>query len=110
MIDVSHSMELIVTMTVVTAGLRFLPFVLFPAGKQLPRVLLYLGRVLPGAVMAMLVVYCFKDTVILKPPYALPEIIATVLVSVIYWTRGSVLQSIGLGTICYMVLVQSVFC
>ena len=89
--------------------LRFLPFVLFPAGKSLPPVVLYLGRVLPGAIMAMLVVYCFKGTVVLSPPYAVPELAATAVVAGIYLWRGSVLGAIGLGTLCYMTLVQYVF-
>lgn len=107
--DTLHSIELIAVMAGVTMTLRFLPFILFPAGKRMPKMLLYLGRVLPGAIMAMLVVYCFKNTVILSWPYALPEIIATAVVSVIYLWRENVLASIGAGTVCYMALVQCVF-
>lgn len=107
--DMLHSAALIAVMAAVTAALRFLPFVLFPAGHELPKVLLYLGRVLPGAVMAMLVVYCFKGTVVMSWPYALPEIIATGVVSVIYLWRSDVLSAVGIGTLCYMFLVQKIF-
>lgn len=109
MIDTMHSLALIGVMAAVTVMLRFLPFLLFPAGHTLPKVLLYLGRVLPGAIMAMLVVYCFKGTVVLAYPYALPELIATTAVSIIYLKSENVLASIGVGTVLYMVLVQMIF-
>ena len=109
MIDGFHSAELIIIMAMVTAALRFLPFVIFPAGYQLPKSLLYLGRVLPGAIMAMLVVYCFKGVTVFDSPYALPELVSTVTVWFIYLWRGSVLGAISIGTICYMWLVQYVF-
>ena len=109
MIDAFHSLELIAVMAAVTMLLRFAPFVIFPAGRTLPRTLLYLGRVLPGAVMAMLVVYCYKGTVIMRYPHALPELLATSLVTAIYLWRGNVLAAVGIGTVCYMALVQCVF-
>ncbi len=39
---------------------RFLPFLLFPAGKPTPKFIQYLGRVLPFAVIGLLVIYCLK--------------------------------------------------
>lgn len=107
--DTIHSLELIAVMAAVTMLLRFLPFVIFPQGKTLPGVLLYLGRVLPGAIMAMLVVYCFRNTAVFSSPYALPEIIATAVVTLLYLWRGDVLVSVSLGTVVYMLLVQCVF-
>ena len=35
---------------------RFLPFILFPDGKQMPRYVEYLGHVIPYATMGILVV------------------------------------------------------
>lgn len=107
--DTIHSLQLIAVMAAVTMLLRFLPFVIFPQGKTLPGVLLYLGRVLPGAIMAMLVVYCFKNTAVFVPPYALPEAVATAVVAVIYLWRSDVLSAVGIGTVCYMILVQKFF-
>ena len=47
----------------VTVLLRFLPFIAF--GKKRPEFVLYLGRVLPPSVMAMLTVYCLKSVDVL---------------------------------------------
>ncbi len=109
MIDVRHSAALIAVMAVVTAVLRFLPFLLFPEGKQAPRVITYLSGVLPSAVIGMLVVYCFKDVRVLSGSHGLPELIALVAVALSYvWKRNTLLSILG-GTVVYMALVQLVF-
>lgn len=41
---------------------RFLPFIVFPAGKPTPKYIQYLGKVLPSAVFGLLVVYCLRNT------------------------------------------------
>ena len=104
-----HSLLIILVCALVTAGLRFAPFLLFPSAKKTPKVLDYLGAVLPGAIMGMLVVYCFRSTVVFSPPYALPEILAAFVVVGTYLWKRNTLISIGLGTVLYMVLVQAVF-
>lgn len=108
MINTSHSLIIIAVMAIVTAAIRYFPFVIFGKGKT-PEAIVYLGNVLPGAIIGMLVVYCFKSTVILSYPYALPEIIAGAFVVCLYLLKRNILLSIGLGTVLYMVLVQLVF-
>lgn len=108
MINTSHSLILIAVMAGVTAMLRFLPFIIFSSGN-IPKSLRYLGDVLPGAIIGMLVVYCFKSTVVLSYPFALPEIIAAAVIVALYLWKRNVLVSVGLGTVLYMVLVQVVF-
>ena len=44
-----------------TALTRFLPFLIFPAGKPTPKYIQYLGKVLPAAVFGLLVVYCLRN-------------------------------------------------
>lgn len=104
-----HTILLLAVIAIVTALLRFLPFLIFRSEAHTPKALYYLGAVLPGAIMGMLVVYCFKSTVILEWPYALPELIATIAVVATYLWKKNSLISIGLGTVLYMVLVQVVF-
>ncbi len=88
---------------------RFLPFVLFPEGKQAPKVITYLGTTLPYAAIGLLVVYCLKDLSFTIAPFGLPELIAVAVVVVLHiWRRNSLL-SIGLGTAAYMILLQFVF-
>ena len=92
-----------------TAVTRFLPFLIFPAGKQTPKYVQYLGKVLPAAVFGLLVIYCLKDVSILTGSHGIPELIAILLVIMLHvWKRQMLLSIVG-GTVCYMLLVQVVF-
>lgn len=88
---------------------RFLPFLIFPAGKPTPKYIQYLGKVLPGAVFGLLVIYCLKNVSIFTGSHGLPELIAIVLVVVLHLWKRQMLLSIAGGTICYMLLIQFVF-
>ncbi len=104
-----HSVWIIVVATLVTMATRFLPFLIFGSGRKTPEIVTYLGKVLPCAIMGMLVVYCFKDVSFLDYPYGLPELIGCAAVAALHiWKRNSLL-SIGVGTVFYMVLVQLIF-
>ncbi|MBQ8578862.1 MAG: branched-chain amino acid transporter permease [Clostridia bacterium] len=92
-----------------TMATRFLPFLLFPAGKQTPPFVRYLGRVLPAAVFGMLVVYCFKGVSVTASPHGLPELIAVLVVVGLHLWKRQMLLSIAAGTVVYMVLLQVVF-
>lgn len=107
MIDQGQSLIIIAVMAVGTMLLRFLPFILF--SKNTPKFILYLGEVLPYAVIAMLVVYCLKGVHFLKGDHGLPEIISILIVILLHKWRHNTLLSILGGTICYMLLVQLVF-
>ncbi|PKM85420.1 MAG: branched-chain amino acid transporter AzlD [Firmicutes bacterium HGW-Firmicutes-11] len=99
----------IALLTVGTVATRSIPFLLFPAHRETPTYIRYLGRVLPRAVIGLLVVYCLKGIAPLEYPYGMPELIAiAVIVALHFWKRNSLL-SIGAGTIVYMILVQQVF-
>lgn len=88
---------------------RFLPFLLFPEDKKMPGYVEYLGRVLPYATMGLLVVYCLKGVTIFSWPFGLPEFLASAVVAGLHaWKKNSLL-SIGAGTVCYMILVQTIF-
>ena len=88
---------------------RFLPFLLFPAGRETPPFIRYLGRALPAAVFGMLVIYCLKNVTHLDFPHGIPEVIALVSVLAIHLWKRRMLLSIACGTVVYMVLVQVVF-
>ena len=104
-----HDILLIVVMTLVTMATRFLPFLVFGEKKETPPLVTYLGQVLPFAIMGMLVVYCMKDVAFLSAPFGAPEIIGCVIVAALHlWKRNSLL-SIGVGTVCYMLMVQLIF-
>lgn len=104
-----HILWIVIAMAAGTAITRFLPFFLFPQGKEMPRYVEYLGRTLPYATMGLLVVYCLKGIEILNWSFGLPEFIASATVAALHaWKKNSLL-SIGAGTVLYMVLVQLVF-
>lgn len=88
---------------------RFLPFLLFPAGKPTPKFVRYLGHVLPPAVFSMLVVYCLKNVQITAGSHGLPELIAISVVAALHLWKKQTLLSIAGGTLVYMLLVQFVF-
>lgn len=105
--------QMILTILMIVLGTmatRFLPFLLFPAGRKTPPYVQFLGRVLPPAVFGLLVVYCFKGVTLFSGSHGLPELIATGLVIGIHLYKRNMLLSIAAGTVCYMILVQRVFC
>lgn len=95
--------------TLATMLTRFLPFLLFPAGKPTPKFVRYLGHALPPAVFSMLVVYCLKDVQITAGSHGLPELIAISVVAALHLWKKQTLLSIAGGTLVYMLLVQFVF-
>ena len=102
--------EQIITIAAVVAGTmltRFLPFILFPANKKTPPLVAFLGKMLPAAVMGMLVVYSLKDTQILSGSHGAPEAIAVALTVILQATLRNLLLTIAAGTIGYMLLVQA---
>lgn len=88
---------------------RFLPFIIFPAGKPTSKFIKYLGEELPTAVFGLLIIYCLRDVQILGGSHGLPELIAIAVVVALQLWQRKMLLSIAGGTVCYMLLVQSVF-
>ena len=100
---------LVAVMAAVTFLTRALPFLLFGRGGEPPRVVLYLGRLLPPAVIAMLIVYCYRGLSLAQVGGCAPGLIAgTAVVLLHIWRKNNMLSIVG-GTILYMVLVQAVF-
>ena len=90
-------LQLVITIGIIALGtflIRALPFFLFPAGKETPRVVAYLGAALPSASIAMLVVYCFKNVSVFSGSHGLPELISAVFVIVVHKWRHNLLLSI----------------
>ena len=103
-------MLLIIGITAIgTVLTRALPFLLFPANKPTPPYILYLGKVLPFAVIGMLVVFCFRNISIIHSPNGIPELLGVISVATLYLWRRNNLLAIGGGTAIYMFLVQVVF-
>lgn len=99
----------ILVMAFVTAAIRFLPFLLFNEKRKTPKIIEKLGRLLPYAIMGMLVVYCLKDIQLVFVSSWLPAVLACFVVGILYIWKRNTLLSILLGTAAYMFLVQIVF-
>ncbi len=104
-----HDILLLVVAMLVTMATRFLPFLIFSGKRETPAIITYLGRVLPFAIMGMLVVYCLKDVQFLAAPFGAPELIGIAVVALLHIWKRNTLLSIGVGTVCYMLLVQFLF-
>lgn len=99
----------IVSCVAATMLTRFIPFLLFPPGRPTPAYIQYLGRHLPLAVFALLVVYCLRQVDPLTAPYGAPELLGIAITSALHLWLRQMLISIAGGTIAYMLLVQWVF-
>ena len=104
-----HDAAIVAVAILVTIATRFLPFILFRGSRPTPKPLLQLGKVLPFAIMGMLVVYCLKDISFLRAPYGIPELLGCLCVAGLHVWKRSTLLSIGGGTLFYMLLLQLVF-
>ncbi|MBQ5711077.1 MAG: AzlD domain-containing protein [Oscillospiraceae bacterium] len=105
MID-SYALAAVAVMAAVTAALRFLPFLVFNGKRSVPKVVRYLGAVLPYSTMAMLVVYCLKDVSFGGLSGWVPAAVSVAAVVLLHvWKRNTLLSIIG-GTVCYMVLIR----
>ena len=105
----SHAALIIVVAGAVTLLLRFLPFLIFNGKRETPPYIIYLGKVLPYAIMGMLVIYCLRGISFTATANYLPELIACAVVVLAHvWKRNTLLSIIS-GTVCYMLLVQFLF-
>ncbi len=104
-----HSAVLIAVAALVTAALRFIPFIVFGSKRKTPGFITYLGKVLPFAIMGMLVVFCLKNVSVTEAPHGIPELISIAVVAVLHIWKRSTLLSIIAGTLCYILLINFVF-
>lgn len=99
----------IAAVAVTILATRAAPFLLFPDNRETPKLIVYLGRVLPSAIIGMLIVYCLKGVSLLEGSRGLPEAIAIAFVAAAHHWKHNLVLSIGGGTVLYMFLVQAVF-
>ena len=106
---VGQTLASIAVMAVVTFLTRALPFLLFDRGEHPPKIVLYLGKVLPPAIIAMLIVYCMKGVTFSTPAGWVPTLLAGAAAVLLHLWKGNDLISIFGATGLYMILVQGVF-
>ena len=108
--NILMSLAIVLVTAVVTLALRVFPFLLFGrSGREVPRPIIYLGTVLPPAVMAALVVYSVKHISFSEPSRWMYEVLAIGATVLVHRIKRNTLVSIGVGTAVYMILVQGQF-
>ena len=108
-IDWLYALEAIVVVVLVTIFTRALPFIFFGRKKELPETATYLGRVLPAAIMIILVIFCLRNIGFTVFPYGLPELLAVGVVMIVHLFKKNVFLSIIAGTGLYMILIRTPF-
>lgn len=102
----------LLTIAVIALGTmltRFLPFLIFPGDRPVPKIIEKLGELLPGAVFSLLVVYCLKNVDLFSGSHGIPETIAIAAICAVHIYKRNTLLSIATGTVVYMTLVQTIF-
>lgn len=104
-----HSIEIIAVAAIVTLIIRAVPFVAFGGKREVPATVTYLGKVLPPAIMVILVIYCVKSIHLFTGNHGIPELVSIAVVALLHVWKKNTLLSIAVGTVLYMILVQVVF-
>lgn len=99
---------IIAVAAVCTFATRLVPFVLF-SSKEPPKVVRYLGGVLPVAIIGVLIVYGIGDVRYIGFYGLLPKLIAVAATAAVHLWKRNTLLSIAVGTIGYMLLINFVF-
>lgn len=104
-----HSIGIIAVAAIVTLFIRAIPFVVFEGKREVPATVTYLGKVLPPAIMVILVIYCVKSINLFSGSHGIPELLSIAVVAGLHIWKKNTLLSIAVATVLYMVLVQVVF-
>lgn len=105
MIDV-RVLELILVSAAITFFLRAFPFAVFSGERKMPKRLESLGKILPSAIMAVLIVYCLKDAARDFSGVGIKQIMAVAAVIISYKIKHNTFLSILLGTVLYMMMLR----
>ena len=107
-----NNKELLITALIIvfaTVIIRFLPFIIIRKSIAERKYIKFLGDMMPYSMIALLVIYCLKEVNLIKYPYGIPELISIAIIIILHIIKRNVLISIGVGSVIYMILVQSIF-
>ncbi|TXJ60389.1 branched-chain amino acid transporter AzlD [Brachyspira aalborgi] len=107
-----NNKELLITALIIvfaTVIIRFLPFIIIRKSIAERKYIKFLGDMMPYSMIALLVIYCLKEVNLIKYPYEIPELISIAIIIILHIIKRNVLISIGVGTVVYMILVQTIF-
>jgi len=104
-----RALLLILVVAACTLLTRLIPFVLFGGKREVPKAVTYLGKILPPAIMATLMVYCLKGADLFSAGHGIPEFVSVAVTAALHIWKRNVLLSIAAGTLCHMFLIQYIF-
>lgn len=101
-----NAVILVIVIAVVTMLLRFLPFAIFSGRRKASKYIMYLGDILPSAIIGMLIVYCLRSVDFTAAAEWLPSVISVFAVLGLHiWKHNTILSIVG-GTLLHMFLVR----
>lgn len=92
----------------ITFGLRALPFVVFRGNRTMPVWLERLGKALPPLIMAVLVVYCLKDSTTDPGHTGIAQAVGVLATAISYKWKHNTLLGIVAGTAVYLGMLSIV--
>ena len=101
-----YTLAAILVSVACTLSPRALPFLIFTKNRPMPEWLRRLGKTLPMAIMAVLVVYCLKDAFGDPVHTGIPQALGVAVAAASYKWKHSTLLSILLGTATVMLLLR----
>lgn len=101
-----HAALVVAVCAGVTLATRALPFLFFGGKQGVPRIISALGKTLPSAIMAALVVYCLKSVPFGSFADGAKQLIAAGAVVALHVLKRNTLLSIAGGTALYMILIR----
>lgn len=105
-INIPYSILLVAVASLLTIFLRAVPFLLFSGSRKMPPIVKKITADLPPAIMAVLVIYCIKDSFSSFNYTTLATLIAVVVVVLLHLLKKNMLLSIFGGTAVYMICIR----
>ena len=108
MLSTSKMLITIVVAGVFTFATRLIPFAAF-GNRRVPEIIKYLGKIMPPAIIVVLIIYCIKDSYSLNINTILPQLLGVGITAGIHLWKRNTLLSISVGTISYMLMIHYIF-
>lgn len=108
MLSTSQMLITVLVAGAVTFATRLIPFAAF-GKREVPKIVKYLGDIMPSAIIGILIIYCIKDGYTFDVNTLAPQLIAIALTVIVHLWKRNTLISISVGTISYMLLIHYIF-
>lgn len=108
MLSTSKMLITILVAGMCTFATRLIPFAAF-GNRKVPEIVKYLGKIMPPAIIGVLIIYCIKDSYSLDINTILPQLLGIAVTAGMHLWKRNTLLSISVGTISYMLMIHYIF-